>query len=65
MKKIVVFLFAVVFMLSAAFPAAAVTAADSPSIDVSAKSAVLMDYATGTVIFEKDADVKLPPGKRD
>lgn len=61
MKKIVVFFFAVVFMLSAALPAAAVTAADSPSIDVSAKSAVLMDYATGTVIFEKDADVKLPP----
>ena len=29
--------------------------------DVSAKSAVLMDYNTGTVLYEKNADEPLPP----
>ena len=32
-----------------------------PQIDINAKSAILVDASTGTVLYEKDADTELPP----
>ena len=37
------------------------TEEDTPKIDVSAKSAILMEAATGKVLYEKNADEALPP----
>ncbi|NLC43257.1 MAG: D-alanyl-D-alanine carboxypeptidase [Clostridiales bacterium] len=34
--------------------------ADQPPLDLQAKSAILMDYETGTVLYEKNPDEKLP-----
>ncbi len=38
-----------------------VSAEDSPPFDVNAKSAVLMDAETGTVLYNKNGDEALPP----
>jgi D-alanyl-D-alanine carboxypeptidase (penicillin-binding protein 5/6) len=40
---------------------AGIARADAPELKVDAKSAILMDYATGQVLYEKDADVAIPP----
>ncbi|HYB58084.1 MAG TPA: serine hydrolase, partial [Alphaproteobacteria bacterium] len=32
-----------------------------PSIDTSAKQAIMLDYKTGAVLFAKDADVRMAP----
>ncbi len=40
---------------------ASLAQAAPPPLQVNAKSAILMDYATGQVLFEKDADLPLPP----
>jgi beta-lactamase class A len=37
------------------------TAADNPAMEVDAKSAILIDAGTGTVLFEKNAHEQLPP----
>jgi len=42
-------------------PISALEVISFDSYDVSAKSAVLMDYNTGTVLYEKNADEPLPP----
>lgn len=42
-------------------PITALELISSENFDVSAKSAVLMDYNTGTVLYEKNADEPLPP----
>lgn len=58
MKKIISFLLASVLMLGAlCLPAGAAEFAD----EITAKSAVLMDAATGKVLFEYNADEALPP----
>lgn len=44
-------------VLAATFPAAAPAA----TIETSAREAILLDATTGTVLFEKDADVSMPP----
>ena len=42
-------------------PVCAITPANSENFDVEAKSAVLMDFNTGTVLYEKNPDEPLPP----
>ena len=34
--------------------------ATQPPFDIQAKSAILMDYETGTILYEKDSHEKLP-----
>lgn len=55
--KRVLCLFIVIFILAGIFPAS-VSAA---GLEVPAKSAVLMDVATGTVLFESNSHTPLPP----
>ena len=57
MRKIGCILLALCLLL-AALPALPASAAE---LDVGGKSAVLMDVATGTVLYEKNAHEKLPP----
>lgn len=40
---------------------ASLAQAAPPALQVNAKSAILLDYATGQILFEKDADLALPP----
>ncbi len=40
---------------------AAPAAAAKPTIDTSAKQAIMVDFATGTVMFEKNADERMAP----
>ena len=47
-------------LLLAAFPLC-VTAAEQPQLEVVGKSALLMDIATGTVLYEKNAHARLAP----
>lgn len=75
MKRLSLFFITVVLMLSQAVVAYADTSscltadnasdnaveAISSDFDVPAKSAILMDYNTGTVLYEKNADEALPP----
>ena len=35
--------------------------ADAPSFDIDCKSAILMEAGTGEILYEKDADISLPP----
>ena len=58
MKKIISFL--LVFVLTLAVMHVPVGAAEFTE-EVTAKSAVLMDAATGKVLFEHNADEALPP----
>lgn len=59
MRKTLVCLFAVLFCISLLPLKAAVP--DSMQFDVKADSALLMDVATGTVLYAKNADQALPP----
>ena len=59
MRKTLVCLFAVLFCISLLPLKAAVP--DSMQFDVKADSALLMDVATGTVLYAKNADQSLPP----
>ncbi len=64
MKKLNVtlaLLMAVLTLLNVNFTAKAQTGTPETTFDVAAKSAVLMDAATGTVLYEKNADEPLPP----
>ena len=56
MRKVIVF--ALVFSLLAWVPATEAAAVD---LELSGKSAVLMDVATGTVLYERNAHEPLPP----
>lgn len=56
MKRIISLLLCLVLAVSLAAPAAA-----APALEVAGKSAVLMDIATGQVLYEKNAHEKLPP----
>ncbi len=47
-------------LLPLSFSASATSAEEYP-FDLDAKSAILMDAATGTVLYEKNADAALPP----
>lgn len=42
-------------------PCYAVVTPDNDAVTVSAKSAILIDQTTGTVLYEKNADEKMPP----
>lgn len=53
MKKVVIFLLATVLFISPTYA--------SEDYAPTAKSAILIDAATGEVLYEKNADVKLPP----
>ncbi|MBR5913654.1 MAG: D-alanyl-D-alanine carboxypeptidase [Selenomonadaceae bacterium] len=55
-KKFSLSIFAVVFFITSL-----VSAAPSPSIQVTADSAILVEASTGRVIYEKNADVVRPP----
>ena len=57
MKRIIWFGLAIVFLLQSS----SALAAAGENLSLTAKSAVLMDQATGTVLFEKDAHKKLYP----
>jgi len=48
-------------LLSLLLSCAGRTEAALPSIDTSAKQAVMIDYNTGAVLFAKDADVRMAP----
>lgn len=69
MKKQIlsVFLLCIVVFTSCIFPAVAADASEDTavettvSLDLACKSAILMDGATGTVLYEQNADEALPP----
>src|SRR3989337_1043849 len=50
---------ALVFSLGSLF--ASVAWSFSPDEDLTARAAVLMDAATGKILYQKDADLRLPP----
>ena len=58
MKKRIFALAAAILML---FSCAFVASAEEVSPELNCESAILMEAATGTVLFEKDADKALPP----
>jgi len=45
----------------AAFAPAPHASADPPTIDVAANTAIALDYDTGVVLYDKDADKRIPP----
>ncbi len=49
------------FWIIAAFVALTVSASAQADFDTKARFAILMDYESGTVIFQKDADARLEP----
>lgn len=58
MRKLLLVLAAIILLSSVSISAEVV---DSAPFDVNAKSAVLMDLATGRVLYAKNADEALPP----
>lgn len=67
MKKPIIFLFLILFTFMFIVPAnycgitrAANVADEISKPEITSKSALLLDYNSGTVIFEKDADKRLP-----
>lgn len=48
-------------ILAVTFSALCLAAQEAPRLELTAKSAVLMDYASGEVLFTKDAHKPLPP----
>lgn len=74
MKKIISLAAAIIIILAAALPAAGEKLATpeelskiqkaaeiDPNLTISAKSAILIERSTGTVLFEHDADKQMPP----
>ncbi|MBP1975019.1 D-alanyl-D-alanine carboxypeptidase family protein [Cohnella thailandensis] len=57
----VLFVMAVMIILSGAASAAAAGTANTASLDLNVKSAILMDSATGQVLYENNSDEALPP----
>ncbi|MGH7033103.1 MAG: D-alanyl-D-alanine carboxypeptidase family protein, partial [Stellaceae bacterium] len=54
----------ILLVLSLAFAAVAPARhawADPPTIDVAANTAIALDYDTGVVLYDKDADKRIPP----
>ena len=54
----------ILLVLSLAFATAAPARqvwADPPTIDVAANTAIALDYDTGVVLYDKDADKRIPP----
>ena len=56
MRPLIAFAYAVVLSLAAGLPISSATARDTP-----ARQAILIDVATGTVLFSKNADERMPP----
>ena len=59
MKPTLLPIFAAALILAAAAPMSARAAL--PTIDVAANTAIVLDYNTGAVLFDKDADKRIPP----
>lgn len=57
MKKLLSLFLSVVFVVSSAF----CVSAENPPLDLSAKSALLMEKSTGRILFEKNSHEALPP----
>ncbi len=53
--------FLLLYMFSVGIPFSAISSATTENFDVAAKSAVLMDFNTGTYLYEKNPDEPLPP----
>lgn len=51
----------IIFLLSLSLTLCCTPTAVAAEIEIAAPSAILMDGATGTVLFEKNAHEKLPP----
>lgn len=49
------------FILTLALLCAAIPSVRAEGLEIAAPSAILMDAATGTILFEKNADERLPP----
>ncbi|MCC5909915.1 MAG: D-alanyl-D-alanine carboxypeptidase [Clostridiaceae bacterium] len=60
MRKIFANFLCFVFIIMAFFSGSTISAEAQP-FDISAKSAILMDGSTGTVLYEKNIDEALPP----
>ncbi|MCD7943329.1 MAG: D-alanyl-D-alanine carboxypeptidase [Clostridia bacterium] len=58
MKRALLFVFSAVILTLAVCPRAKVSAAE---LDIDAKSCILMEMTTGTVLYEYNADEALPP----
>jgi len=61
MRKFASFCLMVVFPLISVFHPAFLSAQDSAPLQVNAKSAVLMEVSTGTILFEQNADEPIEP----
>jgi len=61
MKSKKIICFAIIFVNLIGIPSINIFAEDSPSLNVDAKAAVLLEPTTGKVILEQDAHNKLPP----
>ncbi len=61
MKKLCSVILAFAFVLALIPFSSNATSANEYPFDLEAKSAILMDAATGTVLYEKEADLALPP----
>ena len=63
MKKRLISIIMSVLLILAVTPlyTAADEQAENTSFDIDCRSAILMDASTGTVIYEKDADIPMPP----
>ena len=59
-KRFLAFIFAILLFASFSFSSVALTIKE-PRLELSGKSAILMDASTGTVLYEKDADLRLAP----
>lgn len=63
MKKTISLIISLLFLylFSIGIPVSAISPATTENFDVPAKSAVLMDFNTGTFLYEKNPDIPLPP----
>lgn len=63
MKKRLISIMVSVLLVLSVTPLYAVAdeQAENTSFDIDCRSAILMDASTGTVIYEKDADIPMPP----
>ena len=61
MKKMCAAILAIVLAVSSWALSPFVSSAEEYPFDLDAKSAILMDATTGTVLYEKNADLALPP----
>ena len=63
MKKKIISIILAVLILSVSIPLSvgAENPTAAPELNLDCKSAILMEASTGTVLYEKDADIPMPP----